>query len=55
MNVLDSLSNRIAIAIKNANPEQTHSVEVLTFALILLINGLTSFAIAAKGNRACPS
>ncbi len=46
MNVLDTLANRIAISIKKANPEQTHSVEVLTFALILLINGLTSFAIA---------
>jgi accessory gene regulator B len=44
--MLDSLANRIAISIKNANPEKTNSVEVLTFALILLINGLTSFAIA---------
>lgn len=46
MSVIDSFANRIAVSIKKTNPEKTHSVEVMTFALIILINGLVSFSLA---------
>src|SRR5690554_2422168 len=46
MNTIDVLARRIAVSIKNTNPEKTHSVEVMTFALIILMNGLLSFSLA---------
>ncbi|QUL53005.1 accessory gene regulator B family protein [Paenibacillus tritici] len=37
---MNSLANRIAIAIKNANPEETHSVEVMQYSLGIILNTL---------------
>lgn len=37
---MNSLANRIAVTIKNANPEETHSVEVMQYALGIILNTL---------------
>lgn len=44
--MIDALALRIAIGIKNANPENTASVDVMRFSLIILINGFITFSIA---------
>lgn len=37
---MNSLAHRIAVSIKNANPEETHSVEVMEYALGIILNTL---------------
>lgn len=37
---MNSLAHRIAISIKNANPEETHSIEVMQYSLGIIINTL---------------
>lgn len=37
---MNSLANRIAVSIKKANPEETHSVEVMEYALGIILNTL---------------
>lgn len=41
---MNSLANRIAITIKNANPEETHSVEVMQYSLGIILNTLLIIA-----------
>ncbi|WP_420800401.1 accessory gene regulator ArgB-like protein [Paenibacillus piscarius] len=37
---MNSLANRIAVSIKEANPEETHSVEVMEYSLGIILNTL---------------
>lgn len=37
---MNSIANRIAVSIKNANPEETHSVEVMEYSLGIILNTL---------------
>lgn len=46
MNVIDSLAGKIAVSIKNTNPEKTNSVEVMKFSLIILLNGFITLGSA---------
>lgn len=44
--MIDGLAAKLANGIKKTNPEKTASVEVMQFALIILINGLITFVLA---------
>ncbi|MEK3878719.1 MULTISPECIES: accessory gene regulator ArgB-like protein [unclassified Paenibacillus] len=37
---MNLLANRIAVTIKNANPEETHSIEIMQYALGIILNTL---------------
>lgn len=37
---MNSLANRIAVSIKKANPEETHSVEIMEYSLGIILNTL---------------
>ncbi|MBP2111378.1 accessory gene regulator ArgB-like protein [Paenibacillus silagei] len=37
---MNLLANKIAISIKNANPEETHSVEIMQYSLGIILNTL---------------
>lgn len=37
---MNSLAHRIAVSIKNANPEETHSVEIMQYSLGIILNTL---------------
>ncbi|MBW4081787.1 accessory gene regulator ArgB-like protein [Paenibacillus sp. S150] len=43
---MNILANKIAVAIKRANPEQTHSIEIMQYSLGILLNTLFSFAVS---------
>jgi accessory gene regulator B len=40
MAMTEGIANKLAVKIKNANPEKTASIEVMKYALIILIDGL---------------
>lgn len=44
--MIDALALRIATGIKNANPEKTTSIDIMQFALIILINGFIIFFLS---------
>lgn len=47
---IDMVAHKVSVAIKKANPQETKSVEVMSYALSLLINtGLTIFLILYIG------
>jgi accessory gene regulator B len=48
--MIDMIAGRIATSIKNANPEKTASIDVMRYALILLINiSITTIIALAVG------
>lgn len=47
---MNTLSHKIAVAIKQANPEETYSVEIMQYSLGIILNTLLIFiATAATG------
>ncbi|KWX74929.1 hypothetical protein AMQ84_18875 [Paenibacillus riograndensis] len=43
---MNTLANKMAVAIKRANPEQTHSIEIMQYSLSILLNTLLSFTVS---------
>lgn len=44
---MNSLAYKIAVSIKNANPEETHSIEVMQYSLGIIINTLIIIVFTA--------
>jgi len=45
--MLEALSSKLARSIKNANPEETASIEVLNYAINIVLNPLAIFLLAS--------